>query len=1584
MADPIFVDAEEGQGSQQNTPSILSQASDMPQPVSSVRVSPTPQEKPSKLTTQEVLERMYSFDSISKADYFKTRGTVDEVIKPAKSTVFMGNFVTNTAERIRRGQTIGNMEILADAAFMAGESILAGTEQMDRERGRGLIEGKEVFGFKADELFPVTGSNEAQVFGHKVRNFSFFIQDKAQKMLQEREAIAPLPKGLTPDRVAGDVGNAILTSLAVFTVLQGAAVTAGATAPVAGAFAASAGGFALGAPSGFEAFRGARKAGRSIEESQAYAAFTTLAIGKLEQIGLKNIFNVSYFSGVKTAVKGLSAKVAALRVGQAVASEGITEGAQTAVELGVGTMSGAIKDKPVMEYVGDIIYAAAVGSIAGGTMATSVAIPQRQRAINILKAEMGLSHPQAVKVVDETMQATMEESLNKTAEAYDFDELANDTTQKIFKKVEDRRAIDIRGDFLDPRKFEREKALAEFNALKKEDQGEAYLRGVRAQLEADVRSEEAKGVRVNDAAEAFKTGEIIDAQEMERQVMAGETPAEGEATVSNFQVAEPDLDVSTTDEMRVAIKGRMKLLNEKIKASEKTLKGIQVVIEKLTGMNQRGEEALARMARLEAKEAEVFEELMDAYSEAEALRTTGRQQAMQGSEIKISSADMVRVTASLAKKLIASAKRNFILGRASLRAERVLLRQTLNRLVNRVGVSKDVRAVLKQRFSGSKFDTAEKLARNIPLIEDAVQMIQEQQAMNSLRKGVQGIVALFKGTRDGGRAGLRKVKLTPADQRVADAFVNEFEKADTNPQLLWKNAGSSREATMRFLASQLATGKNGVSGHDLTPKEYSDMFRRVHEFAVSGAMEANVQQEVEKRLRKELIASTVKDLKTSNLSVSDRVLAGFNLVAGVYDSALGLIARHSEGLLGERFAEVVFSQHNARRRAEVLNMYFRSASNEAAFTAYPELQGDYKKKQEKFRRDSLLGSDTAVIFEFNAGTEENPDMRTVHLSRLEAIEKYQLRQRPGMDKKMRKDKTIPWNDDAFAKLEEALSSQDKIYALELLKVYNELYDQINPVFEKLAGYSLPRDLNYSPVITKKDFKDDKSLIEAMFGKDGDFSSVQSQSYFKPLTDAETSLQNISAEAKLLKYIEDMTHYVGMAEAIDRAQHVFKSTEFVEVATEKYGASFLSIFDTYMDVLIKNTIYHGRQGALWRPVNALVGKATEGFIASKPFQFIKQSTSIFTGIEVTGVEKYFKYLKTIPEAWQSGELRELIDNAYFRARGQLRNMNRDMRIIEQERASEEDIELLERILGGKSKENIQKLRSYFDNPTFLKLAFLPTQAGDFIGTVGAGWPVYQYYIKDMGMTKEQALYKTIEFINATQQSPDVTQMPAWALNANPLVRSFFTFSQAPLQYINRILRILQTYGDAGGNWDWNKFAKVYALYFVFLPALFDYVSEVFRPDEEPEREWARRFLVGPLDDIPGYGKFYDWLATNFIAETIKATTGKEVRGREVKPNDFGVLGSMGKNLDDARKAFNSAIKEDYSTKSVLESLTEFSEASLPLTGTPGATVRQLMNTLEGINFMEEGSFNEKLWRRSFMALGASRYSTRTPGAKDQRS
>lgn len=1552
------------------------------------RVPPQPSGKMAELIDDDTYGEMFTFPSVDKNAYFtRTKDQEFGDLRPMNATVFLGDFISQFSEKNKRFFRY-RVPTLVGGVFKV---IGVGLEEI----GERISPEPDIF----------------DTFGSTLRNLGTHLTVQSQNAIAERERILGVEG--TPGAFASDAFTSILSVIGVATTLAIAAPGVGALA-IAGGTAN-----VFGIEAGLSTISEGIDAGADHKKSLAWGLFNGLVTKKLELMGLNKIFGRTFVKGINFTKR---------RILTTIGIETGTEGLQQLSDVGAGFGTGARtpENTTFMDVLGEVVYAGALGMFVGGAMVSAIAIPQRAKAIKMLKST-GMSHDTAKATVDSTMQETADSMMKDVGADFGFDEVANKAYNKVNKKVE--------AFFQGLGQVTREETDALLDEATAADPAVQLLNTMRAETEAEIRGEEAKGVRAvprgdidkvqedieagkvpaidreintlkaktrtnNPTSDAGFVNEAIDAainskdeiefsrrlQElfviapniaMNNQIRSLWKQRMGiEERIAPPVIKDPVFDPSTPEVTKLAVRGRVKFINDRLKAilknTKKNRKLLNIQID--SGIDTK---------TIQGELIRDFNEAVDLTAESNVIREDPDGVKLEGEKIVLKDTDLARATAQVVKRMARQAEVHFRAGRSQIKAEALFLRAALNKLINAPGLRKSTRDSLKQRFGRTSL---ENLVKQVVVIKQAVEDAQNDTAIPAIQKGIQDLVSFFKGTTK------VKSRMDAVSQKIADVFVKEYEDKDTDPNKAREKLDGSRESKVRFLAAQLATGKDGV-GQDLTAERYSEGFEIMNDLAVHGKESKMFADETRKRVKQKerelateeiLAGETETDQIFGNSTIGDRMLATVRRGIGMFHGHISMFVRHIDQRSGNAFTKIVTDMGIAERKATILRLYYVGAMTSLGKESF-NIDTD-KKLADRLREDAnrAPGSLISVTQEGSevteGGIQKEPDKPVQVLSKAEAREKYMVSLRPEGRIKMLK---TGWTKAGINNLVTPLTVQDIDYVMGQLKLYSEMYTDINNTYFPLTGMTLARGQGYNPLITDLEMIEGESMIGGLFGLDSEGNpNVNAESFLQPITKKGTELVNIPDFTKMSKYIADVSHYVGTAQTMDRVINIFKNPKVRKAIKSRFGPAILKVVDRNIDVLVKNSV-NDKVFQMSSTLNKGITRFSEGVLAGKAIQLVKQVTSSFASMSVTTPKSYFKHLAEMPAAIESGEIMKLINDPYFKGRYIFRTQSKDIMDIHSNLEFDNQKSFIDYLNNPKASEYGRKLNRMLTNPNVKNFFTIFTQLGDLGGVLGSTFPLYKWYQSEAGggFSEAEARIKAFRNADDTQQSGSKTNLSPTMLTANPLYRAMSLFKQAPLLYMNKVIEVFNDMGTVNFSWDNSadvkRFANVYITFMIVLPQLFEFVSNGFQvPDlEEEGPDFFAQLLLGPFDDVPLAGPLLHWAVAQTMASATNKMAGLDLKARPLwGTNDL--IGSYFRGVSKVQKAIAKVFDDEGpDALNVTKAITEFSKVTLPVTGGFGGVVAVVGGATEGILLASEGvGLYVDNWRRYLTILGTSVKST----------
>lgn len=392
--------------------------------------------------------------------------------------------------------------------------------------------------------------------------------------------------------------------------------------------------------------------------------------------------------------------------------------------------------------------------------------------------------------------------------------------------------------------------------------------------------------------------------------------------------------------------------------------------------------------------------------------------------------------------------------------------------------------------------------------------------------------------------------------------------------------------------------------------------------------------------------------------------------------------------------------------------------------------------------------------------------------------------------------------------------------------YSDYHTEINEVYERNYGATLPKINKYSPVRRDGDVDAEDMFDVSKNGtiKNHNLTERTSNTKRIPLNKKGTEIDEVAGG-----YIAKMEHFKAYADIYNRMAKAFKS-EDVQNAIETYhGETTLTMLNNFIDSMgSKNIIKEGSIPLIDRLRNASV-------VSSLAFRFpvlIKQITSFpaYASYMPEGVS-YSKFalelLKSTPK------LKKAWDTISQTEYGKSRFENSSF------------VDIQNGLSGSPGSSTLQDRLMLF------------TKAGDKIAIVLGGYPVYKStYDKAIKEGKTEAEAKKMaedKFTLATENA----QQASLETNANSLQRSSgslmrlaLAYQSSPMAYFSHIAR---SYGVLFSNQNITAKQKVNAaknmlLYGVVLPAMFGTVDFGFDFSEDDKDEDTLSPILGENSPI----------------------------------------------------------------------------------------------------------------------------------------
>lgn len=509
--------------------------------------------------------------------------------------------------------------------------------------------------------------------------------------------------------------------------------------------------------------------------------------------------------------------------------------------------------------------------------------------------------------------------------------------------------------------------------------------------------------------------------------------------------------------------------------------------------------------------------------------------------------------------------------------------------------------------------------------------------------------------------------------------------------------------------------------------------------------------------------------------------------------------------------------------------------------------------------------------------------------------------------------------------EERLSEQDRQLAWALIDTCEGMREDINEVFIRTTGLSLPKVENYFPSKAER-VQSDIDMFHDNFVKSSNPSFIKERKIcnripMKPLAPLEILIPHINKTAK----------YVVMSEHVNFLNQIFKDTAIKTKMQEIWGSKDgADIYQTLINKLAACTFTNYSKGT----------NLVAGALDTLSRNYITSSIGFSPKVAIGQLLSVINYAENMPAGvWAKGftetimhpveNFKYMLDNCeYLQARLAGNSQNEVIAILTSE------------------KDKFRTLRNFMTSNV---------KWGDMIAITLGGKP-YVDYLMQQGMTKEEAFDKFVEDTMRAQQAGTISSISEWqaAQARNCLTRMFFAFRNTDMQYERKFVdTLVQTKkGDIAKK----EAIKKLFIYKIFNPFMFTsflqnlsivaLISAAFRGDDPDDTIGG--FLKNAIEAVmlggmTAYG-FAGFIARGFM-ESLIALHDKEFKHFET---DVPIM-------TDFDRQVQKFLKGDLSFADYVDALALGTEVGL------GLPARKVVNTVEGAGNVLQGNVGVGLTR-----------------------
>ena len=615
-----------------------------------------------------------------------------------------------------------------------------------------------------------------------------------------------------------------------------------------------------------------------------------------------------------------------------------------------------------------------------------------------------------------------------------------------------------------------------------------------------------------------------------------------------------------------------------------------------------------------------------------------------------------------------------------------------------------------------------------------------------------------------------------------------------------------------------------------------------------------------------------------------------------------------------KFIDIAKTSFNLKTDREVLNRQFddskqinlgefQNARVQTAIEAYEEGEITASQRDKEIKRNTV----------------------TLVYSKAEIRKLWMERQDPSIAGAVTDGNGNAFTEEILGAMDSYMLPEDKAFALGQLKLYREMYTEINKTYRKIYGIDLPFNEFYSPI------QRDKAGNQAGGSQDafgGDISVADEMTFRRQipgnlkLREANLiGLKRRSDVGAMERYIKDMAWFTRTAEQVIFIKNVFASEPLKRGIQETHGESTLASIQSFIE-------------------DFGTGQTKQGLVVEKLINWVNRnfSTSVLAlkgTIATKQLVSWFAMADNIPT---TDFLASHVD--FFKSTKSAREIVKflwDSSPTLRQRGSSLDFELAK--LGS---QNAPLIRFKY-NQTLQDIFFALIKTGDRIPIYAGGWAVYQYNIKQ-GKTHKQAIQAFEDSVNSTQQSTDIDKLSGLQRSGafGRAMTMFMTARMALLRGELRAFRQRPKILGGTGKITHREFAKRMATYHLIMPMFIQYIASGFEWDDE---KMATAAVLGQLNSVVIFGDIYTTMVRQITEEDPDFFATKSPLPA------VNLLKDMYGGFDDAFDALTTG-------GDLLEAVKELGSVTGNFTGQP---VDQVINMAGGVEDVLSGDIQQGLKR-----------------------
>jgi hypothetical protein len=514
--------------------------------------------------------------------------------------------------------------------------------------------------------------------------------------------------------------------------------------------------------------------------------------------------------------------------------------------------------------------------------------------------------------------------------------------------------------------------------------------------------------------------------------------------------------------------------------------------------------------------------------------------------------------------------------------------------------------------------------------------------------------------------------------------------------------------------------------------------------------------------------------------------------------------------------------------------------------------------------------------------KENGETVVYHLTKGQVMQRVMNLRNKKQRAQAMDEKGTGYTEQFIAELEGSLSTNEKKFIDESLKIYKELYDEISPVYRELFLMDMPLIENYSPAPRKQKGRGDISVNDITFlGPNG----LAIPSFTQKRTDTSLDFMDIGIAETMSHYIDSAMYFTNYQKKISDINAIIRDEKVRAEVIRNIGKRGYDRLKDHIDY-IKDmpTRQSQSRGEMWNYFNKvyIVNK-----LMFKPNQIFKQITS-FAGI-----------LEDVPTSYVIKNLHKAFNPLSVK---RWRSILRDSETIKN-RSEHIDADY-------NALLDNETIGLFSDQNRWVRLGMKPTVIGDVGAIYVGGGMYYDYLTQVQGKTKKEALDIVTRKAEGSQQSSLPSNMSLLQKNQDPFARTIRMFSSSAIALMNMQMQAFAKYRN--GEITRTELFKNLAIYQFAVPAMYSLVAGQISFDDEDELALGliHAGLKGNFGAVPIMGEGLDAVTI----QAINSMTDAELTSYGVRDIE-NPLGEFFKITMKGMKAVNG--EEEFTEQEVLE-------------------------------------------------------------------